>query len=303
MKFRLLLSVASGVLIASGTAVWVMACDKDSKSATAAVATASKSATCTAAMAAQCTPAQAAACRAKMSGATAVTADVNAGVCPHAAAMKAAANGATCSHAKAAAAHGSCAGKASATTAVYSDDDVVFMSAGSGHSCASKGTTAAAAGSGHSCGTSKGVTAGGYSCGGKGVTSVAGRSHHADCDACADMSDCDGELRNSGALTQVVRLKNGIMYVYTAQEPSKVRAVQSAVSQRNDRLVAMTASGDKAKLCPDCRMMRGAIASGKLTREMVSIEGGCMMLVTSADRTIVTKLHSMVEHASSHAKI
>jgi hypothetical protein len=331
MKFRLLLSVASGVLIASGTAVWVMACDKDGKSATAAVATANSS-TCTAAMAAKCTPAQAAACRAKTTGVSAVTADVHESGCPYAAAMK---SGAACPHATSAAAHAACAEKMSATTAsahgacaskakaataahdccasktkasavtaMSVDDDVVFMPAGAGHSCASKGVKATSAGAGHSCASKTSATAGnGYSCGGKGVTAMAGRSHHADCDACADMSDCDGELRSSGAITQVVRLKNGIMYVYTAQEAGKVRAVQAAVAQRNDRLVAMTASGDKAKLCPDCKLMRGAMASGKLTREMVSIEGGCMMLVTSSDKMIVSKLHSMMEHASNHAKI
>lgn len=291
MKFRLLLSVATGVLVASGTAVWVMACDKDAKSATAAVATSSKSATCTPAMAAKCTPEQAAACRAK--GASAVTADMASGVCPHAAAMKMAKDGATCgSHASMAksAAHGSCAGKTNgATAAIHEDDATVIMPAGA--SCGtSKGTKATAAGNG-------------YSCGGKGVTAMAGRSQHANCDACADMSDCDGELRNSGAITQVVKLKNGIMYVYTAQQPGKVRAVQAAVAQRNERLVAMTASGEKAKLCPDCKAMRGAVASGKLNREMVTIEGGCMTLVTSTDRAIVSKLHAMVAHASTHAKI
>lgn len=209
-----------------------------------------------------------------MKGASAATADNRGSGCSHSAAIKATASG-----------HASCAGKANAVTADYAKDGVVIMPAGSGHAC----------------GTKKVTTAAGYSCGGKNAT--AGRAHHADCDACADMSDCDGELKNSGAITQVVKLKNGIMYVYTAQEAGKVRAVQSAVSHRNDRLVAMAASADRAKLCSDCKVMRGAVASGKLTRELVTIEGGSMMLVTSSDRSIVNKLHAMMSHASSHEKI
>jgi hypothetical protein len=166
------------------------------------------------------------------------------------------------------------------------------MTADSKGSCTRDGkVTAMAAGSG-------------YSCGGKGMTgATAHKTSHPDCDACAGLADCDGELKASGALTQVVKLKNGIMYVYTVQEPGKVRAIQSAVAQRYHRLQALQAAGDKAKLCPECKTMRGALASGKLSREMVTIEGGCMTLVTSSDRTIVNKLHSMVEPVAGRVKI
>lgn len=274
MKRRVLLTIATGVLATMGTAVWVLACDKEAK--TQASAAAFQSHACTAAMAAKCTPEQAAACKAK--GANAVAAAKFAGTCSHSGAAATAiytASSSGCAHgAKSAAAKAACKNGASATTALSNSDEVTAVPAG-----------------------------GGYSCGGKGMTTTADRFKHEGCDACADMNDCDGELKASGALTQVVKLKNGIMYVYTAHDPGKVRAVQAAVSHRNERLTAMHASGDKVKLCPDCKVMRGAVASGKLTREMVTIEGGCLTLVTSTDAAIVNKLHAMVGQQSARAKI
>jgi hypothetical protein len=177
-------------------------------------------------------------------------------------------------------AHAACSGAKAAVTADASG------------ACAHDGkVTAMAAGSG-------------YSCGGKGMSgATAHNQNHADCDACAGLADCDGQLKASGALTQVVKLKNGLMYVYTVQEPGKVRAIQAAVAQRYHRLQALQAAGDKAKLCPECKTMRGAMASGKLSREMVTIEGGCMALVTSSDRAIVSKLHAMVEPVAGRVKI
>ena len=41
--------------------------------------------------------------------------------------------------------------------------------------------------------------------------------------------------------------------------------------------------------------MRGAIASGKLTREVVNIEGGCLTLMTSSDPAMVAKIHAMAD--------
>ena len=116
---------------------------------------------------------------------------------------------------------------------------------------------------------------------------------HHDCDACSDMVKYDDELRAIGGQTQVVRLKNGVMFVHTANTPSNVRAVQAAMTRRSDRLLALTSAGDKARLCPDCKAMRGAMASGKLTREIVTIEGGCLTLMTSNDRSMVAKLHAL----------
>ena len=39
--------------------------------------------------------------------------------------------------------------------------------------------------------------------------------------------------------------------------------------------------------------MRGAVASGKLTRELVPIEGGVLTLMTSNDPAVVARLHEM----------
>jgi hypothetical protein len=286
MNRRILSVVATGVLVAMSCTAVAFACDKDAKTSAAAVS--SKGSTCTAEMAAKCTPAQMAACKAK--GASAATA-------ASCAAHASAAITASADH---------CAGKGvSATTAVSQSRGKVNAVAASSDCCKSKSKGVSAAAAGANCSNKVNASAaGGYSCGGKGMTGAMSRSGHGDCDACADMTDCDGELKNTGALTQVVRLKNGVMFVYTAQDPSKVHAVQAAVTQRNDRLVAINAAGDKAKLCPECKTMRGAIASGKLSREMVTIEGGCLTIVTSSDRALVGKLHTMVaEHTSARGKI
>ena len=126
------------------------------------------------------------------------------------------------------------------------------------------------------------------------------KSAHGDCTACADMANCEGELATVGAHMQVVPLKNGVMYVYTAEGASKVHAVQASLARRTERLTAMVASGDKAALCGECKSMRGAMASGKLSREVVNIEGGCLTLVTSNDPTMVSKIHAMagIENAN-----
>ena len=270
MKYRLLLSFATGTLTLCGAAGLANACDDAKSGATAA----------TAKPAARTAPASSDAMM-KTKGVAAMTASStgSSACCAHGA--KTTAMTTSSSSAK-----GACASKTSATAAntkacksgesqaVYSSTDEV---------------TAVPAGSG-------------YSCGGKGATASAGRLSHEGCDGCADMSDFDGELKASGALTQTVKLKNGIMYVYTAQDPAKVRAVQAAVSHRNDRLASLRTT-DKAKLCPECKTMRGAVASGKLTREMVTIEGGCMTLVTSTDPAIVSKLHAMVaNHTAARIK-
>ena len=58
--------------------------------------------------------------------------------------------------------------------------------------------------------------------------------------------------------------------------------------------LSLTTAGDRAKLCPECRTVRGAIASGKLTRETVNIEGGCLTLMTSNDPAMVAKLRRLL---------
>ena len=266
MKFARLVCTALAVTMMCGWAARSYACDNSK-----ATAAGTKAATCTAEMAAKCTPEMAAACKA------------------HKAAMTTAAN------------HGACpAMGASATAAVATAEDhcgmakMTAVAAGAGGSCASKGASAMAAGSGGSC-ASKGTSASAGQCTGHGMTSMAAMSAHADCEACADMSDCSGALDAAGAHRQTVRLKNGIMYVYTADSPRAVSAVQAAVSRRSDHMTRLATAGDKARLCAECKAMRGAMASGKLNRDVVSIEGGSLTLITSSDPAVVAKIHAMTD--------
>jgi hypothetical protein len=119
------------------------------------------------------------------------------------------------------------------------------------------------------------------------------------CDACADMMSCAHELSANGVQTQIVPLKNGVMFVFTTDTPARVRAVQTALARRNEHLAALTASGDHAKLCPECKSVRGAIASGKMSRETVNIEGGSFTLVTSTEPAMVAKLRAMASAQNS----
>ena len=130
-------------------------------------------------------------------------------------------------------------------------------------------------------------------CRGEGLVKVADASVHADCEGCADMARCAQEIAGAGARVQVVPLKNGVMYVYTAESSSGVRVVQAAVAHRNERLASWTTAGDRVHLCSECKAMRGAAASGKLNREVINIEGGCLTLMTSSDPAIVARLHEM----------
>jgi len=275
-----------------GTAGWALsahACD-DSKTQASAASATTKEHACTAEMAAKCTPAQAAACKAK--GTSAATAS-------HEACKTKGTSATTASYegrkAKGMSAASDCckAKGASATTAAV-EKRMVSCDA---HAKGAKGTHAEAAvymGSG-----SEAKAAGSGSCSGRGFTAAIEKFNHNGCDACADLSLCDQELKSASSVAQVVKLKNGVMYVHTASSPSDVRALQSAMTRRNERLVAMSAAGEKAKLCPDCKAMRGAMASGKLTREMVAIEGGCLTLMTSTDPSMINRLHSLAGLQSS----
>lgn len=177
------------------------------------------------------------------------------------------------------------------------------VASASGDHCAKARSTSTAVAAGDRCAGKKGnasavavagfSVAGGHACSGKGMAQTADVSAHSDCDACSDMAACADQLRTTGSQTQVVPLKNGVMFVYTADSPSSVRAVQSAVAHRTGRLTAMTVAGDKARLCPECKNIRGAIASGKLNRETVNIEGGCLTLMTSGDPAMVGRLRTM----------
>lgn len=157
--------------------------------------------------------------------------------------------------------------------------------------CAGMKNTATAASMDHCAGMKNTATAAGASCSMHKSSNTA--MMHADCSACEDVAMCEEEVRSTGARSKVVALKNGAMVVYTADTPENVRALQTAVSRRNDLMLTAMKGGTDSKLCGDCRSMRGAMASGKLHREVVNVESGCMTLITSNDRAIVQKIHAM----------
>jgi len=112
------------------------------------------------------------------------------------------------------------------------------------------------------------------------------------CAACDDWELCARELENVGASMQVVPLRNGVMRVFTAAMPVGVRVVQAALALHYERMSGLITAGDAARLCTACRVMRGAAVSGKLAREIIKIDGGCITLTTSADPAIVMKIHA-----------
>ena len=93
------------------------------------------------------------------------------------------------------------------------------------------------------------------------------------------------------------------MFVYTTDNQTHVRAIQSAIARRTQHLMSLASEGDRARLCPQCKAMRGAMASGKLTRETVNIEGGCLTLMTSSDPSMVARLRGMASAQQSAARI
>lgn len=110
------------------------------------------------------------------------------------------------------------------------------------------------------------------------------------CAICDEYAACDEKLTIAGASTQVVPLKNGVMFVYTSEAANRTHAVQAAVHRRNDRIAEISTAGVEVPLCDGCKAMRGAMASGKLHREVVNIEGGSLTLVTSEDPDVVRTL-------------
>ncbi len=123
---------------------------------------------------------------------------------------------------------------------------------------------------------------------GCGMNATAGHAGM-DCVICADEVACDDDVKATGARAQVVPLRNGSMIVYMLDSDENVRGLQAAVARHNSRVVAAL-QGD-TKLCPACKKLRGALASGKLHREVVNVERGCQVLITSSDRSIVEQVH------------
>ena len=308
----------------AGTTTLALACDTAKDAQTSAV---SASATCTAAMAAKCTPEMAAACKAHGASAAAMSqcsAEMAAACKAHGAsaaamsqcsmkgakATSASASGCSMAGAAVTADANACAahGTAAAVTAdakACPHGAVSATVAGGGATCGMKG--AAAAGNSATCskGAAATTTAGNASkslCSGEGLANVAGSGAHADCDACGDMVKCAEEISAAGGRAQMVPLKNGMMFVYTAESAAGIRAIKQAVSERSQRLATYSSAGGGTHLCPQCKAMRGAAASGKLTREVVSIEGGCLTLMTSNDPAIIAQLHAMTGMAAARTK-
>lgn len=284
MKHSRLVLAALTVLLLGTWATFAFACESKTKVTKAAASTAvtasNSSAVCTPAMAAQCTPEMAAACKAK--GATARAASASASGC---AAHKASAATASMTS--------GCGSRTSATavTAAAPARSVDAVTAGAG--CGSHGATSAVTAAAPSAKGVDAVVAGaGGSCSGHGASKSA-KAKTSDCDGCADMAFCEGEAKSMGATVQVVPLKNGVMYVYTAIDPGKVHAVQASMERRSEHMATLLSAGDKAHLCPTCKSVRGAIASGKLSRELVNIEGGCLTLMTSNDPATLAQIFTM----------
>ncbi len=245
-----------------GNAALALACDDSKQAKTSAAAMTASASKCSHA------------------SATAVTADNNSCAGMSAAECRTKMSAAQCAAVRATAAGAACSAKGAAAVTASSEGvcNHDAKSAAAGTSCGSKGAAAAMA-----AGT----------CSGHGMTTTAARSSHGDCDACLDMAGCEQEIESVGASTQVVPLKNGVMFVYTASSPANVHTVQAAMARRYERMVQFASTGDKAHLCTNCKAMRGAAASGKLSREIVNIEGGCLTLVTSNDPSVVAKIHTM----------
>ena len=216
---------------------------------------------CTAEMAAQCTPAMRAACEKNAAVAAAMGCNAK-GAAVTTAAMSGGKRDMAHGASKTTMANGASCGTAAASAA------------GGAEHCAAMKHSATAAVAGMKCSAH--------------MSAVAQA-----CSACEDWSSCEQDVRSLGAKAQVVSLKNGAMIVYTADRKSDVNALQSVVAKRNDKMVAALSAGSDKKLCDDCKQLRGAMASGKLHREVVNVERGCMTLITSNDRAVVQKICAM----------
>jgi hypothetical protein len=171
-------------------------------------------------------------------------------------------------------------------------------------SCSAHGTTAA---------TASACPAGGKSAKASGKCSVSGTAAasgkcemsgaaHGDCTVCADESACDGELRGLNSRSQVVTLKNGAMVVYTTETAENVRALQAALARHNEHIMNALATDSEASLCGGCKSFRGAMASGKFSRELVNVKNGAQVLLTSNDRGIVERIHALTGASTARTK-
>jgi hypothetical protein len=112
------------------------------------------------------------------------------------------------------------------------------------------------------------------------------------CEACSAWEVCAMELESAGAGMQAMPLRNGVMSVYTTGTPDGMRIVRNALTRYQEHMVALIMTGDGVRLCPACRLMRGAAASGRLMREVIPVEGGGILLMTSPDPAVVAMLRA-----------
>ncbi len=125
---------------------------------------------------------------------------------------------------------------------------------------------------------------------------------HGDCAVCADQAACEDDVRGLNAHAQVVALRNGAMIVYTAETPETVRALQAALARHNELVMGALAANGDANLCGGCKLFRGAMASGKFSRELVNVKTGAQVLLTSSDRAIVQRIHDMTSAPAARTK-
>jgi hypothetical protein len=125
---------------------------------------------------------------------------------------------------------------------------------------------------------------------------------HGDCVVCTDQAACAEDIHALSAHEQVVALRNGSMIVYTAETPESVRALQAALARHNELIMAALAANGDASLCGGCKSFRGAMASGKFSRELVNVKTGVQVLLTSNDREIVQRIHDMTAAAAARTK-
>ena len=173
---------------------------------------------------------------------------------------------------KSATASGACTAAMRAACAKHGASATTAMAAGKG--CPMHGASAAAAG-----------------------CSAHAAAMHPACAVCNDDAECEEDVRALGAHTQIVQLRNGAMIVYTVDNPASVHALQAAVARHNNRVVAALGGKTDASLCADCKQLRGAMESGKFTREVVNLEHGCQILMTSSDPSIVQRIHASTSPA------
>jgi hypothetical protein len=180
-----------------------------------------------------------------------------------------------------------------------------------GGNCAMHGASAGAACEHGEHGTKAAAMAHGSACcmGTAGAMAASGRcdvkamAHNADCAVCLDEATCDNDLRGMGVRSQVLTLRNGAMIVYSAESPVAVRSLQATVARYNDRIMSEYSNNGDAKLCGECKAFRGAMASGKFTRELVNVRNGCQILLTSSDKHIVEKIHDMANAPAVAARV